>query len=255
MTVGTFPFGAPVRDLAMGTPLREVSTIVVGAYPSAVHVEWTPPQGMGRRVAALPVDNEPYPFWDGSGMDHFVERWRGEWFRPEWGTVRPSRLNGSSGRVLHARWLARLRVEPDDYFVTDCLPTSMKSTGVATAVEKVSAPLAGRHRLPPVVMQEHPSENAIVTAAVDHHERLRRQVEASGASIVVTLGNAAARVVAALSGQPDGALDDATYEKPRSAIIGARTLTWHALVHPAVRAPWVERHDQWVVGQRQGATA
>ncbi|HMM96297.1 hypothetical protein [Phycicoccus sp.] len=248
MTVGTFPFGAPVRDLAMGVPLREVSTIVVGAYPSAVHVEWTPPEGRARRVVALPVDNEPYPFWDGSGMDHFVERWRSEYFRAEWGSVRPSRLNGSSGRQLHARWLAPLGLAPDDYFVTDCLPTSMMSHGVEGVVtgEGVYAVLAEVLGLPTVDMEPHPSENAIVRAAEGQHDRLRRQVEASGASTIVTLGNAAARVVAALSGQRGGALDGAGYETPRSATIGGRTLVWHALVHPAVRAPWVERHDSWV---------
>lgn len=252
MTVATFPFGAPVRDLAMGTPLREVSTVVIGAYPSAVQVEWTPPRGLGRRVPALPVDNEPYPFWDGSGMDHFVERWRSEWFRPEWGTVRPSRLNGSSGRRLHTRWLAPLGVAVDDYFVTDCLPTSMMSDGVEGVVtgEGVYAALAEELGLPAVDMRQHPSENAIVAGAESQHDRLRRQVEASGASTIVTLGNAAARVVAAMSGQAGGALDETTYEEPRLATIGDRNLTWHALVHPAVRAPWVERHDQWILGRR-----
>ncbi len=246
--MGTFPFGAPVRELAVASPLRRVSTFVLGAYPSAVHVEWTPPDGLGRRVAALPVDNEPYPFWDGSGMDHFVERWREQWFRPEWGTVRPSPLNGSSGRTLHARWLAPLGVAADDYFVTDCLPTSMMSTGVEKVVDEkgVYGALVDRLGLPTVAMARHPSENAIVTQAVEHHERIREQVTVSGATRIVTLGNAAARVLAAATGETGGALAADSYVHARRVVIDGRELEWHALVHPAVRAPWVERHDQWV---------
>ncbi len=249
--MGTFPFGAPVRDLAMGMPLRRVSAVVIGAYPSAVHVEWTPPKGLGRRVAALPVDNEPYPFWDGAGMDHFVERWRAEYFRPEWGSVRPSRLNGSSGRTLHARWLAPLAIAFDDYFVTDCLTTAMMSTGVQKVVtgDGVYATLTGPLAMPAADLALHPSEDEIVSLAEAEHDRLRDQVAASGATTVVTLGNAAARVVAALSGHPDGRLEPGTYDVPRTASIGGRSVTWHALVHPAVRAPWVERHDSWLTSR------
>lgn len=249
--MGTFPFGAPVDELAVGLPTREVSTFVLGAYPSAVHVEWTPPAGMGRRVVALPVDNEPYPFWDGAGMDHFVERWRQRWFRPEWGTVRAATLNGPSGRSLHSRWLAPLGVAVDDYFVTDCLPTSMMSTGVKKALDTVYSPLSDRLGLPEVSMDTHPSENDIVGSAVAQHERIRAQVVASRAERIVTLGNAAARVLAAVGGEPGGALTSDGYLTARRVVIDGRDLEWHALVHPAVRAPWVERHDQWVATRQR----
>ncbi|QIM20596.1 hypothetical protein G7075_04610 [Phycicoccus sp. HDW14] len=244
--MGTFPFGAPVDDLTIGLPTREVSTFVLGAYPSAVHVEWTPPDGLGRRVVALPVDNEPFPFWDGSDMDRFVELWQQQWFRPEWGTVRAAALNGSSGRSLHARWLAPLGVAVDDYFVTDCLPTSMMSTGVKKALSTVYSPLRDRLGLPAVSMTSHPSEDTIVRLATAQHDRLRAQVVASGAERIITLGNAAARVLAAVGGGTGGELTVDGYLSARRVVIDGRELEWHALVHPAVRAPWVERHDQWV---------
>jgi hypothetical protein len=39
---------------------------VLGAYSSALHVRWTPPeQTKLRRIKALAVDNEPEPFWTG----------------------------------------------------------------------------------------------------------------------------------------------------------------------------------------------
>ena len=248
MTAGTFPFGAPVRELALGMPLRAVSTFVLGAYPSAVHVEWTPPRGLGRRVAALPVDNEPYPFWDGSGMDHFVERWRHEFFRSEWGAVHPARLNGSSGRALYERWLAPLGVPLDDYFVTDCLPTSMMSTGVANVVKGgVYADLIVELGLPQVSMAAHPSENDIVKSATQHVDRISAQLAASGARRVVTLGNAAARVMQSVGGPgTGGVLRAETYLQTRRVRLQDREIEWHALVHPAVRAPWIERHDEWI---------
>lgn len=59
-----FFFGQPVlprRAVADGQ--RDV--FVLGAYPSALHVEWTPPSPH-RPVRALAVDNEPEPFWNGA---------------------------------------------------------------------------------------------------------------------------------------------------------------------------------------------
>ena len=70
----TFPFGAPVKSVGTSQPDREFSAFVLGAYPSALHVSWRAPNG--QRVSALPVDNEPYPFWDGADNDALFEHWR-----------------------------------------------------------------------------------------------------------------------------------------------------------------------------------
>jgi hypothetical protein len=60
-----FPFGAPVASMAV-EPKDKSPVFVLGAYPSALHVRWTPPAGAGHKpVQALAVDNEPWPFWDG----------------------------------------------------------------------------------------------------------------------------------------------------------------------------------------------
>ncbi len=153
----TFPFGAPVERMAVDLPDHEVSLFVLGAYPSAFHVRWTTPDG--RRVAALPVDNEPRPFWDGSGGDDLFEQWRQAYFRPEWGWVAPSELNGSSGWKLYPEWIAPLGIGRDDYFVTDCLDTAMMSTGVERRVspsggqEAVYSQLAPSLGLPAVDME------------------------------------------------------------------------------------------------------
>lgn len=253
----TFPFGAPVNSLATGLPAREVSAFVLGAYPSALHVGWRAPDG--RRVAALPVDNEPYPFWDGSGMDDLFDRWRAQYFRPEWGSVTPSSMNGSSGRKLYDEWIAPLGIDRGDYFVTDCLDTAMMSTGVERRVTAAGDDEATYHLLaeeldlPPVEMRPHPSESEIVGLARGHHDRLRQQLEASGAGIVITLGNAAARVLTALGGEHGGPLTQDSYRQVRAVQVGRRRLEWHALVHPAVRPPWVETHRAWQASMRSGS--
>lgn len=246
----TFPFGAPVLSLATGLPARQVSAFVLGAYPSALHVEWRTPDG--RRVAALPVDNEPYPFWDGSGMDEFFDRWRTQYFRPQWGSVTPSSLNGSSGRKLHEEWIAPLGIDRRDYFVTDCLDTAMMSTGVERRVTADGGADATYHLLvdelglPPVEMPPHPSEGEIVARARGNHDRIRGQLAASGATMLITLGNAAARVVAEVGGQTGGGLEHDSYQEVRHIDVGGRSYAWHALVHPAVRPPWTETHRVWL---------
>jgi hypothetical protein len=256
-TMMTFPFGAPVHRLAIDPPGRQVDAVVIGAYPSAFHVSWRAPDG--RRVAALPVDNEPVPFWDGSGADELFEQWRSQYFTPQWGSVRPSAMNGSSGRKLFGDWIAPLGVGPDDYFVTDCLDTAMMSTGVQRRVTAAGGESATYHQLigvlglPPAEMPHHPSEGDIVAQARGNHDRLRGQLAASGATTLITLGNAAARVVAELGGQAGGALERDAYQEVRSIDLGGHSYAWHALVHPAVRPPWTEIHRAWLEARRTTA--
>lgn len=64
----------------------------------------------------------------------------------------------------------------------------------------------------------------------------------------MTLGNAASRVVAALSESGEsGKLEPDGYGQPRSVSISGTDVTWIALVHPATPAVWQERHRQWLV--------
>lgn len=63
--IEVFPFGQPVlpRQPSTEEP-REV--YLLGAYPSGLHVRWTPPAISGqdfRPIRALIADNEPVPFW------------------------------------------------------------------------------------------------------------------------------------------------------------------------------------------------
>src|SRR5689334_10265937 len=98
-----FAFGAPVLPRKPSTSRRQ-DVFVLGAYPSGLHVSWTPPniEGLAAKpIRAIIVDNEPTPFWDGSGAPELFETWRGKvnW-QPEWGTVKLAApgSNGPSGK-------------------------------------------------------------------------------------------------------------------------------------------------------------
>lgn len=85
MNVQRYPFGAPVtaRPPSTQEPKR---VLILGAYPSALHVRWRPPGGLGRMVQALPVADEPTPFWDGADADERVRRWQDDvGFERRWG--------------------------------------------------------------------------------------------------------------------------------------------------------------------------
>lgn len=248
--VGRFPFGAPVLPRGTEVPDRAYSVLVLGAYPSALHVRWTPPGGYGRPVTALPVDNEPTPFWDGDSAETQAEfeQWRQQWFDPRWGSVTPAALNGPSGRDLVARWLAPLGYSREDAFITDCLPTARASDGVAARLADRYRPVVAGLGAPEVDLGQHPSENDIVTEALrEEADRLTAQVRAVDPELVVTLGNAAARVLAGLGDERDleARLRADSYGQERHVTIAGRTVPWQALVHPATPKAWAERHLAW----------
>jgi hypothetical protein len=60
LSIEIFPFGASVlrRPPSASTKTR---VFVLGAYPSALHVGWRPPEG--KPIRAMVVDNEPEQFW------------------------------------------------------------------------------------------------------------------------------------------------------------------------------------------------
>lgn len=93
-----YPFGRPITPRP---PLRGLTKglFVLGAYPSALHVAWTPPQGSGRKIKALAVDDEPTPFWDGLDEAERIAAWKEavSFDSKRWGEIGPcGGLNGST---------------------------------------------------------------------------------------------------------------------------------------------------------------
>jgi hypothetical protein len=126
-----YPFGRPVCPFEHSQRGRR-PVFVLGAYPSALHVEWLAPNG--EYVNALPVDNEPEPFWDGANERALVDAFKSE-LRPVGEVTAPGLMwNGTSGVAMEKRYLEPLGHTRSDTWVTDCLNTYFASENVAKAI-------------------------------------------------------------------------------------------------------------------------
>lgn len=254
--MGVFPFG---RSVAACVPVASSRrpVFVLGAYPSALHIRWRPPSGHGRLVQALAVDNEPEPFWTGADEISRVEQWMSEvGWNAGWGSVEPvSQLNGPSGLWVEERILAPLGVARTDAWITDCLDTYRASVKMRAAVEDVYQPFAREFTLPEAELASHPSEAQIVGEAIGRHlDRLHGEIATAAPDVIVTLGNAALRVLRELLGDSAAPtkLSVPGYGTERSASINGGQLTWWPLAHPAAPASYQAAHGDWIAGRRAG---
>src|SRR4051794_6938658 len=163
MTSHLFPFGSPVLPCAPSAS-QPRKIFVLGAFPSAVHVRWAGPEGT--KIGALPVDNEPEPFWDGLDAEARVEKWKTDiGFQEAWGTVKAG-LNGGSGKWFDKYIIEPLRISRTDCWITDCLNTYRMSTGGETAIGERFNPFATAAGIPQASVQPHPNETAVVKEAL-----------------------------------------------------------------------------------------
>jgi uracil-DNA glycosylase len=248
-STGTFPFGRPVlpRPPSASTERR---VFVLGAYPSALHVAWRPPSG--KSIKAMAVDNEPEPFWNGNDEGELIARWKNAvGFRDgEWGeVVGVGALNGSSGQWVDENVLAPLRASRDDARITDCLDTYFSSTGGAARMAETYVSFAERVRLPAAHLPPHPSEASIVEQGVRHHrDRLLRELAAAAPDVVVTLGNAALRVLRIVTGAnhaPAKLRADSQYGAKLELVVEGRHIAWLPLAHPAAPRVYQDAHERW----------
>jgi uracil-DNA glycosylase len=254
-----FPFGRPLtpRKPSASEPRR---VFVLGASPSALHVEWTPPAPF-EPIAALAVDNEPTHFWTGDDEAAQVSAWvtRVGW-RPEWGTVKPAgALNGSSGKWLDEKVLAPLAVTRAECWFTDCLDTYRFSRGQQDVVTSRYQPFAARHGLAwpgvPAALAHH-SEDELFNEARSQLQRLVNELTAAKPQLVVTLGNAALRVFARIIGkeEPDTLEPNKEYGTAQGVTVAGRPATWLPLIHPGQRSKeWLRAHGRWVHARQTAA--
>jgi uracil DNA glycosylase superfamily protein len=231
---------------------------VLGAYPSALHVAWRPPTG--KSIRAMAVDNEPVPFWSGDDEDEYIARWKmAVNFRDEeWGQVAGARqYNGSSGRWVDDNVLTPLAARRDEACLTDCLDTYCSSEDGASRIDDTYLTFARRAELPAelraVRLAAHPSEGAIVEQGVKlHRDRLRRELSNAAPDIVVTLGNAALRVLRAIVGGRDPLVRlkaDPTYGTERTLSVNGRNTVWLPLAHPAAPRNYQDAHASWCLNK------
>ena len=248
-SAGTFPFGQPLLARPGHGP-TPAHLFLLGAYPSAVHIKWIPPNPL-RAIKALAVDNEPTPFWDGTDEAESVGQWLANvgWMH-DWGIVKPAgRFNGSSGRDLEERYLARFDVKPRDAWITDCLDTYHMSVDVAARIADTYDVLRARLALPGVTLPAHPDESTIKSRAVGHVDRLRTELLAVTPEILVTLGNAALITAARVLEIPPPLVKlshhPAKYGRPVNVTLRGNTIAWYPLAHPAAPPAYRKTHNQW----------
>ena len=142
-TVGTFPFGQPVRILVQQdrTPKR---VFVLGVYASAVHARWLSPEGK-TLVRALMVAGEPCIFWRGEGAEQIVG---GITIPPGAGRLAAAdgMYNGPSGVALDEGVLHPLGLDRSECWLCDLVPHSCMNerqrAALAREYEPRMAPLA-----------------------------------------------------------------------------------------------------------------
>ena len=269
----TFPFGRPSTSRPPRKPVGSAALFVLGVYPSALHVRWTPPnwasgvEGVGP-IGALAVDDEPMVFWDGAGARERVEQWRHDvGFEAgdeegAWGNVSAAG-NGTSGQSVTERILEPLGVAPDETWFTDLIDRYFVKYGggkeQGDAIADRYEPFAKEAGLPSADLPRRPtSQNLITEALANHRDRLRAEIVEASAPTIVTLGDESRRVLADLADEVSGppttslnglsrAADPGSYGGAGTATVGSVEMQWHALVHPGQRSTtWAAIHDAWI---------
>jgi hypothetical protein len=236
--------------------------LVVGVYPSAFHVAWSPPGHTGRPlISSLAVDVEPIVFWDGT--DPTPSQVFGRWlldvsFDPErHGSAYPGH-NGPSGAGLVDEILTPLGLDPMQVAFTDAVPWFFTKRGRGSqgaAIADRFLPVAGHLGVNPGSLPTRPSTKELpkIAAGDKRRDSFRAELLEADAPLIVTLGQEAVDSVGAIA-------DDSTGLPRRLAPQGygrrgALTIEGHRfevlpLAHPGflrqTNAPaWREAFDGW----------
>jgi hypothetical protein len=288
---GRFPFGLPntprpVREPKSGRMLQ----LVLGVYPSALHVAWTRPASRDlparrRRVASMAVDVEPTVFWDGADAAARVEDWAARvGFRAgdtvaDHGILRPA-TNGPSGTTL-TDYFSGLPVGREDSAFADVYPVYLvKRQGVKAspasdgkrsarqqgdAIDEVydssflglapgpDGPWARSSlpsRLRPDVLPHRAAER--------FGDWLLQLLRTPGLESIVTLGQEPWTTLDLLDGvvvdapaESLSAMRSSGYGVPGSLSLDGREIAWFPLAHPGLlRQSDVEKPGSWAAVHR-----
>ena len=248
-SVGTFPFGQPIRRV-VETDRSAKRVFVLGVYASAVHARWIGPEGK-EVVRALGVASEPYIFWRGDRSDEIVSKIE---IPAEVGRLVPAggNLNGPSGKSLDCDFLKPLQITRNDAWLCDLVPHSCMNDGQARAIEDRYAPEARRLGLANADWPTVPTE----LADDARRSNIAEELLESKAEILVTLGDLPLKWFGATFGtrRTLGAYgrDSESYGSLHDVKIDGRPIKLLPLVHPRQAARlgshsrnWVELHRVW----------
>jgi hypothetical protein len=261
---GAFPFGQPNTQRPMRLPTRgPAQALVVGVYPSAFHVAWTPPAHLDPRegnvrarpfIRSLAVDVEPKVFWDDSdpAPAEVSASWKtGSQFDDgAHGTVSIGH-NGPSGAGLVTKALQPLGLDPSAVAFTDAVPWFFVKGGEGSqgdAMRSRFAPIAEGLEVHPGSLPPRPSSAKLVDVAASEGRRdtLRREVIDAATPVVITLGQEALEAMRRVADGVDGAQERLTpsgYGALRSLTIDGHVYGLLPLVHPGFERQ--TNNDTW----------
>lgn len=293
---GHFPFGRengprPFRDAAEGT----CKQIVIGTYPSALHVDWSAPEDVPRpdgatgRAHALAIDVEPTVFWDGDSADELVAQWAErvgflEGDGPGCHGHLGAAINGPSGSGLLDKYFPALPFTEQEtafvdvypvYFVKRGAKGSRGGRGVRGQADvmdsEYNSVVQHLRGFAPATLPLRPSAHALPGLAADRFGAwLTHVLDERRPDHIVTLGE---EVCSTLRRLPDIALDPAFtslsatrtsgYGITRILAVAGREVAWTPLGHPGLvrqsgKTPgtWGSVHDTWLHdGRRHSSDA
>lgn len=149
--------------------------------------------------------------------------------------------------------LRPLDVAPDIVYFTDCLPTYFVKPGTASQAEAIrnhygSFAATQNPPLPPADLPTRPTPRELVRRTItEESPTLRAQIAEAAAPTIVTLGQEAADVLAAIADADRILLAPGTdYGHARTVAVAGHRMRWLPLIHPGNRsAAWLRRHQRW----------
>jgi hypothetical protein len=252
----------------------KAAALVVGVYPSAFHVAWSPPETLDPRllgdrkrpfIASLAVDVEPTVFWGGASPEpgYLLAQWKAAvgFEDGEHGTVRPG-SNGPSGAGLVEHVLDPLGLEANEVAFTDAVPWYFVTSGKGSqreAIRERFGPIARHLGLNPGGLPVRPSPRRLVDLAgsKDRRKSFQAELKEASAPLIITLGEdalAAVRAVATVHGVP-GNLSIEGYGTRGTLNLDGHTCELLPLVHPGFQRQLRENSpsrkclESWVQAQ------
>ncbi len=267
---GAFPFGRPNIVRPMRRPVGPGKALIVGVYPSAFHVAWSPPSKYDPRdpsarrrpfIGSLAVDVEPIVFWDGiePAPAVLLQEWRtAVGFDDErHGSVSVGN-NGPSGAGLTRDVLVPLVIDASDVAFTDAVPwffVKRGAGGQGEAIRTRFAPIAAELKLHQGSLPDRPTASQLVRLAgsEDRRETLRAEIVEVGAPLVITLGQEALDAVRQVADGCEGVQSRLTpdgYGQRGTLTVGSSDFELLPLVHPgfqrqAIKPEWKTAFARW----------